>query len=172
MGDNSYNTDHGSFLLREKNNGHALKALNALLKEHDPDTHERDDMGHALASFGLECSYAHGTENCNDMVDLFLAGDGFGDNEWAACKAIAPFVEDGSFVVFYGGGTGGCYALVWEKNKDTDKVEFFESDLTTVLDHDLKEMLAALKDTPLGKKMIAKYAGAEWFKEPKSDGPG
>lgn len=149
MADHTYNTDHSSFLLKSENKGAAAQAV---IERFGLDSDF--DLSRALDALDLDFS----EDDDGNVIDVFLISSYFEDEiKETLTEILAPFVEDGSFVVFYGGGANGCWAISWEKNSE-GVVTGFERDLTTVLDIDLKAILRALKGTPLGEMLEKKYA--------------
>lgn len=138
----TYNTEHGSFLLKKEKIADAAKALNNLSLE--------VGLGHV----NLEPSY----NLTGDVIDIVLQSSNFGERQDDALKAIAPFVEPGSYLVFAFGGVEACWARAFEMTAGV--VECKGADVVTVLDYDLKEMLDVLRVTvpTFYKVMLEKYA--------------
>lgn len=148
MGDWTYNTDHGSFRMKAENKSEAAKAL---IEEFGLEGELDFTQAMELLDLFVDCA------DNGDVFDVYLKDSHFEDEiKKALTEVIAPYVEPGSFVVFYGGGTDGCWAIAWDANEE-GVVEGFERDLTTVLNPDLKSMLKALDGTELGKRMKEKY---------------
>jgi len=149
MADYTYNTDHGSFRLKKENKEAAGRAI---IEEFGLEA----DFNFSKAMEALDLDFDEDDEG--NVIDVYLASSYFEDEiKKTLTEIIAPFVEDGSFVVFYGGGTNGCWAISWEKGED-GVVAGYERDLTTVLDVDMKAILRALKGTQLGEALAKRYA--------------
>lgn len=173
MGDYTYNTDHGNFLLKKEN---VPKAVEALLEHIDEEYSERpkyQDFESLLRFLGFECTFS----DDDDVIDVYLSNSSFNeDDQHVLTDVLGPFVEDGSYLVFAFGGTSGCWAVAFEKGGKNNEVTGFTADVTTVLDHDLVEILDVLRVTvpTFYEKMLAKY-GSESLRvalkeKEKSDG--
>lgn len=156
MSDNTYNTSHGNFLIEARKVPHVIEALCA----YDFETSSIVDPS---VFSSIEASFAHFDLECvvtpeGDITDVYLAKAYFGDSIMKVLtEVIAPFVSDGSFLVFY---QDICFAVYYEKNRETDKVEGHMGNVITVLDQDLARMLLALSaiGSPLFDELKHKYA--------------
>jgi hypothetical protein len=164
MGENTYNTDHGSFEIKRSNVKDATKALRAWMKKQDllawmTKTASRSkagaDLDTLLNSLGFELAW---TEK-GRVIDLFLNGSYFGETQMQALKVLAPFVTDDSFLVFYGGGTGGCWSVQFNKDKKTGVVALGTEDIVPVTKGDLVALVEAVqaKSVKLALRLSKKY---------------
>jgi len=161
MSDHTYNTNHGNFRIDARKIPHLLKAL----FEHDMatgrivDTSVFADISDALMHWRFDCTLSEE----GDIVDIFLDDAYFGEvKEKILTEVIAPFVDDGSYLVFAFGGVDAFWAISFSKNHETDKVEGKTTDVQAILDEDLVMMLACMAkhDPALFAKLRVRYTSA------------
>ena len=145
MSDWTYNTNHGMFLLKKENIPKAVKAI----AEISSFVHEDDEFGQALSNFGLECT----VDKNGNVIDISLSASNYSADIDNVMSAIAESVEPGSYLVFYGGGSDGCWALAYDGMIATGE------DIEAVILSDLKTMLRALRaaGSPCYKEMVKRY---------------
>ena len=158
----TYNVDAGRFLLLSKNVPLACAALKEWMREEYADAYdpskveEYKDFVLIMAFLGIEAVM----NDRGDCIDLILQTSSFGEAlEFVLCDVIAPFVEDGSYLVFYG-DSSTCWGPSWEKN-DSGVVEGSIRSVECALDADLKLMLEVVKECKpevfRAKKLAQKY---------------
>lgn len=120
MADWTYNTDHGRFLLRQER----LKELTAQL----------GDLDTFMGRHGLECV----VDSEGNVVDVYMTVESWG-NVTDGLKALAPYVEAGSYLVFYGGGSNGCWMASFDAVDSV--VQCVEHDGVFVSKDDIRKLL-------------------------------
>lgn len=160
MGDYTYDTDHGHFHMTEAKAAEAYEALRrSLLDEFGLSEEgwlEVTDFDSLLMCFRLGVER---NEN-REVVDISLVAGHYDEScEGKALKAIAPYVTSGSFLVYYGGGSSGCWALAFDADPETKEVCFHEMDVLTVLAGDFAKILCELHKygAPCYNQMRLKY---------------
>jgi hypothetical protein len=133
MGYNVQNSK-SSFLISKDNLPHALDALRALPDWEDADLEE---PSHVFQVFGLDIT----EDDDGNVADLFLATERLGDTEVAAFHAVAPFVADGSYVMFIGEDSAQ-WAWTFRKNAETGAVEAAEDGVIPVLASEYQRLTA------------------------------
>jgi hypothetical protein len=164
MSEYTYNTDHGHFEIRAKKVPLALKELKKYIKKNCIDLNGAySPFESTMLAVGLGVDF----DKKGNVVDIYLDQSHFGDCEEAVLtKVIAPFVTSGSFVVFYGGGSGGCWAVSWNRKKG--KVVGTICDGEFILKRDMERIFRSMKrdfsggDTNLFIQMARKY-GFGWM---------
>lgn len=136
------------FTIKKENKAKALEAIRALAKQTSkmsggswgPGGQERsrhfswvttDDfvlaktLEAALEAWRYEALFHHKDEkNEGDVVGINFSGEKLGDDK-VLLDAIAPFVEDGSFLQF-SGEDGGAWRWVFKDGKCTEKAATWE----------------------------------------------
>jgi len=142
MSEWTYNTSHGRFCILRENVGYVLQALDLYGYNQTGRRVTSTNLSSALGRFSLECTE---TEE-GDVVDIYLGDTSYFSEEIRHLldTVIAPFVEDGSYLVFYGGGSDGCWAISYRDESEHTKGS--EEDGEFVLQNDLRCMLRALKE--------------------------
>jgi len=141
MSENTYNTDHGNFCLVRKSVKGAAKALRAWMKAKKLNPKKGGQLEQLLGQMGFEVS----KNREGDINDIFLSTSYFGTEHELALCSIAPFVRKDSYLVFYGGGSGSCWALRFDPHPSTGTIDCTSTQITTVLDEDLMLILRVLK---------------------------
>lgn len=153
-----YNTDHSSFLMKAEKINAAAEAVEKYIHENISDA---DTPPEGLPKTGsledafdfLDLEYSMNSEG--DIIDIDLQNSYWSSHiEKVLTEVIAPYVEKDSYLVFAFGEASGCWAIAYDGETATS------SDVVTVLEEDLKAMLAVLKLTvPLVyQQMLKKYA--------------
>lgn len=163
MSDHTYNTEHSRFLIEIRKVPYLLKALEAHAKEVAGEDVHFDNPWDAFHYFGFGCTESVAGPDgdpVGNIIDLFLDDPTVREPEMTLMmNVIAPFVQEGSNLVFAFGGGDCLWAISYEKDKETDLVKGSESDIATVLDDDMVEILEAIRNQPaLFTKMRVKYA--------------
>jgi hypothetical protein len=131
-----YSVQNGntSFLITKDNLPGVLDALRALPDGADADLKEPSRV---FQCFGLDIT----EDDDSNVTDLFLATEHLGDREEAAFHAIAPFVADGSYVMFIGEDSAQ-WAWTFRKNAETGAVEAAEGGVIPVLVSEYQKLAA------------------------------
>lgn len=163
MSDYTYNTEHSRFLIEVRKVPYLLRALEAHAKEVAGEDVHFDNPWDAFHYFGFGCTESEGGPGegeVGNIIDLFLEDPTVREPEMTfMTNVIAPFVFEGSYLVFAFGGGDSLWAISYEKDKETDLVKGSESNIATVLDDDMVEILEAIRNQPaLFAKMRVKYA--------------
>jgi hypothetical protein len=144
--DMTYNVTNGSgnFLMTSDNKGRARAALLLACKEGEiklslemllePDLEEMLDHVALDTVINEE----------GDIVHLILREEYESEEIRPVLKIIAPYVKAGSYQMFI--GDDGQWAWVFDKDEETDKVEFHEEDVICVL-RSRAEKLAEVDET-------------------------
>ena len=141
MSENTYNTDHGNFHMSRKSVKGAAKALRTWMRAAKFNPKKGYQLEQLLGQMGFEVSKTkHG-----DINDIFLSTSYFGIAHEQALCSIAPFVQKDSYLVFYGGGSGSCWALRFDPHPASGTIDCLSTQVTPVLDEDLTMILRVLK---------------------------
>lgn len=142
MSEITYNTDHGVFRLKSKNQEKAWNALHAWAIKYPGYEGEKlpSDLWPLLEYLG----FGFTLDVNDDIVDVFLETSHLSDTRTCALFELAPFIEEGSQLVFYGGGYNDCFAITYRKNK-AGKMEAREMSVECVLVEDLQAMLKVVR---------------------------
>lgn len=156
----AYNTDHGHFHMTAAKADEAYEALRDQVLDEFGLSAEGQSLVTDFESMLL--TFRLGVERNQDgeVVDISLvAGHYDEDCEGKALKAIAPYVTPGSFLVYYGGDSSGCWALTFDADPETKEVRFHEMDVLTVLAGDFAKILCELHKygAPCYNQMRLKY---------------
>lgn len=156
-------TEHSRFLIEVRKVPYLLKALEAHAKEVAGEDVHFDNPWDAFHYFGFGCTESKGGPGegeVGNIIDLSLYDSTVREPEMTfMTDVIAPFVHEGSYMVFASGGGESLWAISYEKDKETELVKGSESNIATVLDDDMVEILEAIRNQPaLFTKMRVKYA--------------
>lgn len=152
MGEHTYNTEHGHFWMKSENVPGALRAAKDWVEqEHHPhvvrgDTSEQTFTS-LLSSFGFGVVFA----DSGDVVDIYLDDNYFTNRQAKLLSVISPFAEKNSYLVFFGGGATGCWAVEFE-NFGT-----VETSVETVASGDMNKILGFLQNIPEAQAIYEKY---------------
>lgn len=156
-----YSTDHGRFLLPSEKVPHALEALKeciAKVLEGSPTPFVPASFEEALSFFDLTALV---NQETGDVVNIHPEETHLSELSLKVLReTIAPFVDDGSFLVFAFGASDGCWAIAFHHDPEhNDVVRGYETDVAVVLEDDLTQILDRLTkhDPVFGEAMVKKY---------------
>jgi hypothetical protein len=165
-----YNTDHGNFQIEGRKKPALLKALNDHLGDTIPEPF--DDIYDAFQRIGFEIIQEESPYTGNiddeegDILDVQIANSNVSEENWKTLETVvAPFVTAGSFLVFY--AEDGCFAITFEKNKETDLVEGCDEEVEAVPCSLMKRIFKSLKDKDpvLYQEVCSKYEREAYKKD-------
>jgi hypothetical protein len=131
MGYRVYN-GNSNFFIAKVNLAEVLTAIRVL--PHGVSVSEIHQLFHL---FGLDLSQ----DSDGNITDLFLLSNSLGDTQKAVLQAIAPFVRDGSYVMFIG-EDAAQWAWVFRTKTETGIVEAYEEDVIPVLSSEYERFRA------------------------------
>lgn len=158
MAERTWCTTHSNFRIKKENILGALEAICKWQQERDEleELPGYEGLSFALLSEGLEISES---DHTGDVIDLYLHDEYWDESMRYVCKVIAPFVEPGSYVVFFGGGIDAVWGVTWERGDDGVMHADPDADLEVIAHPDLIRLirLAERTDYALYEEMIKKY---------------
>jgi hypothetical protein len=165
-----YNTGHGNFQIEGRKKPALLEVLNKHLGEGKDGFEPFDTVYDAFNEFGFEIveeeqPYTGNiSDDDGDIIDVALNSSHVSESNWKTLQeVVAPFVTAGSFLVFFG---DNCFAIVFEKNKETDLVEGLDEDVEAVPYGLMKRIFHALKDNKqLYDELCSKYVCTSYRKD-------
>lgn len=155
MSDQTYNTDHSCVRV----------SAEAVLRFAEDTGH---DFVESLADAGFACEI---DRDASAVTDIYLEGSYYGETQQEALKRIAPYVDAGSFLVFYGGGSPGVWAVVFDRRKEVSD-GIVEEDVAVIPASLLLRTVDVLKEEEgLDDEVRAVLEIIDEFRDDDTEGP-